>query len=92
MRRMSSQKQDNVVHVVKQEAADKIPAAAHGPKPLTAQDLAEAISFAQMSSLSLMSSAGLYPGIGAPRHPLPNMAGVMNPMSMHSASPPTHPR
>ena len=32
--------------------------------------------------------SGLY--APAPRHPLPNMAGVMNPMSMHSASP--HPR
>ena len=36
-----------------------------------------------------MSFSGLY--APAPRHPLPNMAGVMNPMSMHSASPP-HPR
>ena len=52
MRRMSSQKQDVVV--VKQEA-DKTPA---GPKPLTAQDLAEALSFAQMSTLSQMSLAG----------------------------------
>jgi len=48
MRRVSSQKQDVVV--VKQEA-EKAPA---GPKPLTAQDLAEALSFAQMSTLSQM--------------------------------------
>lgn len=52
MRRVSSQKQDVVV--VKQEA-EKVPA---GPKPLTAQDLAEALSFAQMSTLSQMSLAG----------------------------------
>ena len=90
MRRISSKKQEVVV--VKQE--EKAPVVAAAPttpaqKPLTVQDLSEALSIVHMHSLNL---AGLY--APAPRHPLPPMAGghmapagpVINPMSMHHAA------
>ena len=77
MRRISSQKQEVMVVKEREEKSST----SSSQKPLTVQDLSEALSIVSMSSLNL--GAGLY--APAPRHPIP--MGVMNQIPTHSVSP-----